>query len=246
MVTSRSRWRFFGQVRLVLLFNQMKPSLSSNQTGFNCTDPSARLVATVTRMGSAASFWTAGLSADGFLPPAIDGAGDAQRLDLDLDAAGPRALIILLQVPMGQVIDMVAPCIFSPVDHAALDLGPAKHFLRVDQQQRDPRVALEMFEPAAIRPAIDPERAILELEPHRDHLDTAVFTVGPDDGRKDLLGECLHFWTELDRHHTTSHLKSRVARTTEMASHTNMPNMSPRTAQSEAPSTLILRSASET
>src|ERR1700737_1535061 len=109
MVTSRSRWRFFGQVRLVLLLSQMKPSLSSNQTGFNCTDPSARLVATVTRMGSAASFWTAGLSADAFLPPAIDGAGKAQRLDLDRDPAGPGALVILVQVPMGEVIDMVAP-----------------------------------------------------------------------------------------------------------------------------------------
>src|ERR1700694_1804156 len=101
MVTSRSRWRFFGQVRLVLLFNQMKPSLSSNQTGFNCTDPSARLVATVTRIGSAASFWTAGLSANAVLPPAVDGAGDAQRLDLDLDPARPRALVILLKVAVG-------------------------------------------------------------------------------------------------------------------------------------------------
>src|ERR1700730_18836879 len=109
MVTSVSRWIFFGQMRLVLLFNKMKPSLSSTQTGFNCTDPSARLVATVTRMGSAASFLTAGLSADAFLPPAIDGARDAQRLDLDRDPAGPGALVILVQVPMGQVIDMVAP-----------------------------------------------------------------------------------------------------------------------------------------
>ena len=56
MVTSRSRWRFFGQVRLVLLFSQTNPSLSSNQTGFSWTEPSARLVATVIRIGSAASF----------------------------------------------------------------------------------------------------------------------------------------------------------------------------------------------
>jgi len=48
------------------------------------------LVAMVTRIGSAASLWTAGLSAEVFLAPAIDRAGHAQRLDLDLDAARPR------------------------------------------------------------------------------------------------------------------------------------------------------------
>src|ERR1700693_2316447 len=101
MASSVSRWRFFGQERLVLLFSQMKPSLSSNHTGFNCTDPSTRLVATTTGIGKAASFWTAGLSADAMLPPAIDRPGDAQRLDLDGDPAGTRALVILLQVPMG-------------------------------------------------------------------------------------------------------------------------------------------------
>src|ERR1700732_1829728 len=98
MVSSRSRCRFLGQARLVLLFSQTKPSFSSNHTGFSCTEPSSRLVAITTRIGSAASFRTAGLSADAFLAPAIDGARDAQRLDLDLDPAGAWPLVILLQV----------------------------------------------------------------------------------------------------------------------------------------------------
>src|ERR1700687_6284853 len=68
-----------------------------------------------------------------------------------------------------------------------------------------------MLEPASVGAAIDPEGSIFLLEPHRDHLDAPVFAVGPDDRRKDLLGKRLHFRTELDRHHTTSHLKSRVA-----------------------------------
>src|ERR1700694_4935943 len=102
-----------------------------------------------------------------------------------------------------------------------------------------------MFEPAAVGAAIDPEGPIFLLEPHRHHLDAAILTVSSDDGWKDLLGKRLHFQAQLDRHHTTSHLNSRVARTTEIASHTKMPSMSPRTAQSEAPSTLILRSASD-
>src|SRR5467141_363077 len=98
MVTSRSRCRFFGQVRLVLLLTQMKPSLSSNHTGFSCTDPSARLLATVIRIGIAASRWTSGLSAEAVLPAAIDGAGHTERFDLDLDTAGPRPPVIRLQV----------------------------------------------------------------------------------------------------------------------------------------------------
>src|SRR6202165_3444503 len=102
-----------------------------------------------------------------------------------------------------------------------------------------------MFEPATVGAAIDPEGPISLLEPHRHQLDAAVLTVSSDDGRKDLLGKRLHFRAELDHPHTTSHLNSRVARTTEIASHTNMPSMSPRTAQSEAPSTLILRIDSE-
>src|SRR2546428_4429442 len=109
MVTSRSRCRFFGQVRLVLLFSQIKPSFSSNHTGFNCTEPSARLVASTTRIGSAASFCTAGLRGwDRLPPPAIDGPGDAQRLDLDLDPAGARVLIILPQVAVRQMVDVLA------------------------------------------------------------------------------------------------------------------------------------------
>src|SRR5467141_5439572 len=108
MVSSRSRCRFFGQVRLVLLLSQKKPSLSSNQTGFSCTAPSCRLVAMVTRIGSAASLRTAGLSADVFLTPAIDRAGHAQRLDLDLDAARPRGLIVAPRIAMREMVDVLA------------------------------------------------------------------------------------------------------------------------------------------
>src|SRR3989440_6405580 len=197
-------------------------------------------------MGSAASFWTAGLSADAVLPPAIDRPGDTERLDLDLDSTRPRSLVVLLQVAMGQVIDVLATRVFSPVDHAAFDLGPTKHFLRIDKQQGDARVALEVLEPTAIGPAVDPEGPVFLFEPDRHHLDTPVFADGPNERREHLLRELLHFRTERDRHQTTSYLKSHVARTTEIASHTKMPSMSPRTAQREAPSTLILRSASET
>src|SRR3989440_1466977 len=193
MVASRSRWRFFGQVRRVLLFSQMYPSLSSNHTGFSCTDPSTRLVATTIRIGSVAIRWTAGLSPGAFLPaPAIDGAGHTQRLDLDLDPAGAGILIVAPHVAMREMVDMLAAGILGPVDHAALHLRPAPHGLGIDQQQRDARVALQVLEPAAIRSAVDPEGPVLELEPHRDHLHTAVLAAGADDGRKDLLGEFLH------------------------------------------------------
>src|SRR3982074_626922 len=117
MVTSGSRCRFFGQVRLVLLFNQMKPSLSSNQTGFSCTDPSARLVAIVIRIGSAASVWTAGLSAEAVLPAAIDRPGDTKRLDLDLDSTSPGILIVTAEVAVGEMVDVFAARVLGPVDH---------------------------------------------------------------------------------------------------------------------------------
>src|ERR1700730_3968927 len=87
IVSSRSRCRFFGQARLVLLFSQTKPSCSANHTGFNCTEPSSRLVAMTTRIGNAASFRTAGLSAAA-LAPAIDRARDAYWLRLTLYVAG--------------------------------------------------------------------------------------------------------------------------------------------------------------
>src|SRR6266852_3302398 len=211
IVSSRSRCRFFGQARLVLLFNQTNPSFSSNHTGFNCAEPSSRLVAITIRMGNAASFRTAGLSAAAFLAPTIDRAGDAQRLDLDLDPAGAGALVILLQVAVRELIDVVAARVVGPVDHPALDLGPAAHLLGIDQQQRDAWVTLEVLEPAAIRAAVDPERTVLLLEPHRHDLDGPVFAVGPNDRRKDLLGKRLHFRAELNCHHTTSHLNRRVA-----------------------------------
>src|ERR1700681_4005779 len=133
IVRSGSRWRFFGQARLVLLLSQMKPSFSSNQTGFNCTDPSSRLVPTTTRIASAASFRTAGVRT-GFLAPAIDRPGHSQGLDLDLDAAGTWPLIILLQVAVRQLIDVLAARVFGPVDHPPLNLGPAEHLLGIDQQ----------------------------------------------------------------------------------------------------------------
>src|SRR3979411_325674 len=161
MVRSRSRWRFLGQVRFVLLLTQMKPSFSSNQTGFSCTDPSSRLVPRTTRIGSAASFWTAGLRMGAFLAPAIDRAGDARWLDLDLDPAGAGALIVLLQIAMGQVIDVVAARVFGPIDHAALNLRPAPHVLGIDEKHGDAWIALKVLEPAAIRSTIDPEGSVL-------------------------------------------------------------------------------------
>src|SRR6267378_5411855 len=144
------------------------------------------------------------------------------------------------------MFDVVATRVFGPADHAALDLRPAKHFLRIHKQQGDARVALEVLEPTAVGSAIDPEEPVLLFEPDRHHLDAPILAHGPDERREHLLRELLHFRTELDCHHTTSHLNSRVARTTAIASHTKMPSMSPRMAQREAPSTLILRSASET
>src|ERR1700738_109876 len=109
------------------------------------------------------------------------------------------------------MIDVVAARIFSPVDHLAFHLGPAPHILGIDQEQGDARVALQVLEPPTIRPAVDPERPILLLEPDRYHLDRTVLASGPDEHRKDFLGEGLHFWAELNRHQTTSHLNSRVA-----------------------------------
>src|ERR1700674_1732742 len=141
IVSSRSRCRFFGQARSVLLFSHTKPSFSSNHTGFNCTEPSSRLVAITTRIGNAASFRTARLSAAA-LAPAIDRARDAQRLDLNLDPARAGALVILVEVTMRELIDVVPARVFRPGDHAPLDLRPAEHFLRIDQEQRDPRIPL--------------------------------------------------------------------------------------------------------
>src|SRR6202023_3279918 len=144
------------------------------------------------------------------------------------------------------MIDVRAARIFGPVDHLAFHLGPAPHILGIDQQQGDPRVALEVLEPPAIRAAVDPERPILLLEPDRHHLDRTVLAGGPNERGEDFLGKGLHFWTELNRHQTTSHLNSRVASTTATPSQMKMPSKSVRMAQSEAPSTLILRRASET
>src|SRR2546428_10062050 len=211
MVSSRSRCRFFGQVRLVLLLSQKNPSLSSNQTGFSCTAPPSRLVAITTRIGSAASIRTAGLSADAFLAPAIDRAGHTQRLDLHLDATRPRVLIVTPHVAMREMVDMVTARILRPIDHPTLDLRPAPHVLGIDQQQGDPWIALQVLEPATISPTIDPERAILLLEPDGNHLDRTVLAVAADDHRKDLLGARLHLGAELNCHQTTSHLHMRKA-----------------------------------
>src|SRR5438552_1913477 len=246
IVNSRSRCRFLCQRRPVLLLSQKKPSLSSNQTGFSWTEPSSRLVPRTTRIGRAASFRTAGLSADAFLAPAIDRAGHAQRLDLDLDAARPRVLIVAPHVAVREVVDVLAAGILRPVNHATLDLRPAPHVLGIDEQQRDPWVALQMFKPTAVGAAVDPERAILLLEPDGDHLHRTVLAGGPDERRKDLLGESLHLGAELHCHYTTSHLNRRVASTTVIPSQMKIPSRSVRTAKREAPSTLMLRRASET
>src|SRR5437899_4597644 len=157
-VISPSRWTFFGQVRQRLLFNQKYSSPNSNQAGFSCSVPSTRLVPTTVKMGCATSARTAGLRAATALPPpAIDGPLDSLRLNLDLDAAGARILVVAAGVAMGEMIDVLAAGIFGPVDHAALDLGPAKHVFRVDQQQGDARVALQMLEPPSVGAPVDPE-----------------------------------------------------------------------------------------
>src|SRR6267143_1657848 len=141
------------------------------------------------------------------------------------------------------MVDMVATRVFGPVDHATLDLGPAKHFLRIDKQQGDAGVALEVLEPTAIGPAVDPEGPVSLFEPDRHHLDAPIFAHGPDERREHLLRELLHFRTELDRHHATSHLNNRIAMTSAIASQTANPSRSPRTAQRSAPSRLMLRRA---
>src|SRR5256885_5818226 len=247
IVSSRSRCRFLGQRRPVLLLSQKNPSSNSNHTGFSCTEPSSRLVPTTTRIGRSASFRTAGLSAnDAFLAPAIDRAGDAQRFDLNLDAAGPRPLIILLQVAVRELVDVLPAGVFRPVHHPTFDLCPAEHLLRVDQEQGDPWIALQVFEPATVGASVDPEGPVLLLEPDGDYLHRTVLAVGADDRRKDLLGEGLHLGAELHCHYTTSHLNRRVASTTVIASQMKMPSKSLRTAQREAPSTLMLRRASDT
>src|SRR5207245_8070569 len=117
--------------------------------GFNCSVPSTRLVPTTVRIGCATSARTAGLrTATALPPPAIDGPLDSLRLNLDLDAPGARILVVAAGVAMGEMIDVLATGMFGPVDHAALDLGPPKHVLQVDQQQGDARVAMPMLEPA--------------------------------------------------------------------------------------------------
>src|SRR2546422_4095506 len=196
------------------------------------------------RMGCSTSARPAGLTAAIALPPpAIDRSHHAKRLDLDLDPAGSGVLIITPHVAMREMVDVLAAGILGPVDHAAQHLRPAPHGLGVDQQQADPRVALQMLEPPSIRATVDPEGPVLELEPDRDHLDTAVLSGGADDGRIDLLREFLHLRTELDPHQATSHLNSRVARTRAITSHTARPANSPRTAHKLAPSRLMLRRA---
>src|SRR5256714_12642761 len=195
-------------------------------------------------MGCSTSARTAGLTAAIALPPpAIDRSHHAKRLDLDLDPAGSRVLIIAPHVAMGEMVDVIAAGILGPVDHATQHLRPAPHGLGVDQQQADPRIALQMLEPPAIRATVDPEGPILELKPDRDHLDAAVLSGGADDGRIDLLGEFLHLGTEFDPHQATSHLNSRVASTRVITSQTARPANSPRTAHKLAPSRLMLRRA---
>src|SRR5918911_894920 len=148
-------------------------------------------------MGSAASRWTSGLSATAWLLPAIDGAANPQRLNLHLDAASAWAAIILTHVAMRQLIDVLPARVFRPVHHPAQHLRPAPHILGIDQQQRDPRIALEVLEPTASGAAVDPEGAILEFEPDRHLLDAAVLSGRPDDRGKDLLHELLHLGTQL-------------------------------------------------
>src|ERR671924_1075450 len=100
----------------------------------------------------------AGLASAGLAPVAIDGAGDAQGFDLHFDAARAGATVVLLHVAVREMVDVLAPGILFPLDHTAEDLRPAPHVLGVDQQQGDARIALQVLEPAAIRPAVDPER----------------------------------------------------------------------------------------
>src|SRR5260370_35630278 len=108
-------------------------------------------------MGRAASPRNCGRRVAAVLSRASDRARGPQRLDLDLDPAGTRVLIVAPQVPMRQMVDVVATRVFGPVDHPALDLRPPEHLLRVDQEQRDAWVALEVIEPAAIGAADDPQ-----------------------------------------------------------------------------------------
>src|SRR2546425_9378215 len=183
------------------------------------------------------------MAATALPPPAIDGPHHPAGLDLDLDPAGAGVLIVAPHIPVGEMVDVLTPRIFGPVDHAPLYLGPAPHVLGIDQEQGDARVALQVFEPPAIRSTVDPERPVLELEPDRDHLDTAVLSGGADEGRVDLLGEFLHLRTEFDRHHAISHLNNRVARTRLTTSQTASPSKSPRTAHKLSPSRLMLRRA---
>src|SRR5207247_3431219 len=55
--------------------------------------------------------------------------------------------------------------------------------------------------------------------------------------------EFLQLRTEFDRHHATSHLNNRVARTRAITNQTARPSSSPRTAHKLAPSRLMLRRA---
>src|SRR5438045_3235140 len=85
-----------------------------------------------------------------------------------------RPLIVAPHVAMREMVDVLAAGILRPVDHATLDLRPAPHVLGINEQQGDAWVALQMFEPATVGPTIDPEGAILLLEPDGDHLHRTV------------------------------------------------------------------------
>src|SRR5207302_9587277 len=174
---------------------------------------------------------TPGLAA----PVAIDRSRDANWLDLDLDPACPWTLVVLAQVPVGKVIDVLATLVFLPLDHATEDLRPAPHVLWIHEEKRDPRVALEMLEPATVGAPIDPEESLGELEPDRNLFDAPILTRRANEGREHLLDELLHLGAELHRHYTTSHLNSRAAISVAMPSQITIPRRSVRMAPSGAP-----------
>src|SRR5712692_8748917 len=94
-----SRKTFCGQLRRVWLLTQTQPSRYSNQAGFICTEPSARLVPMTARKGWASRVWAGGLNATPIvLLPTPPRGTDPDGLDLQRNPLLARLIALVLGI----------------------------------------------------------------------------------------------------------------------------------------------------